>query len=285
MSVEKIAERWPHVDKKSLLDEFGKIKPMDNWLDYAGNKFSPDMKEADKIPLPKHIGEVSEKTLKEKFPDIDLNTVKNNTPDKWLDKSGKKINIKMDDIYLAVEESAESEPKYYSFKHASDELLEEMFECLDIKSTKDAAGKRIDYKLWKNKDKSNFELDPNSVFLSSWNDTYQVRPMLTGKEIEVMGPKRQKIKKDVTYQSNAKNKGELGTPLTAEMYRAREINEVHDKLAGWLPDFIIAYPRAFLTIALIPWILKNVFHMEKTPSSGANKVAEKTASPKKAGGV
>ena len=40
-------------------------------------------------------------------------------------------------------------------------------------------------------------------------------------------------------------------------------NEVHNKLGQWLPDIVIAYPRAVATIALLPYVLKNVFHLEK----------------------
>jgi len=58
--------------------------------------------------------------------------------------------------------------------------------------------------------------------------------------------------------------GALGTPITKEMAKEDKVNIVLDKLGGWLPDIVSAYPRATATIAIIPFVLKNVFGLEKT---------------------
>ena len=50
------------------------------------------------------------------------------------------------------------------------------------------------------------------------------------------------------------------------------------KIAQFIPDtLVLGIPKAMLTIALIPPILKYVFHMEKGKKKGAPQVAEVTS--------
>ena len=112
-------------------------------------------------------------------------------------------------------------------------------------------------------------------------------PLITGttrKDMvkEGLTKKKKEEIKYVTYQKNGKD-GELGTEITQEMVDKARASEVQDKLGGWLGDIVLAYPRATLTIVLIPFILKHILHVEKakkepkvaTPAKVENETSRK----------
>ena len=65
------------------------------------------------------------------------------------------------------------------------------------------------------------------------------------------------------------------------MVKHSAINAVRDKLGAWLPDIVVAYPRATATIAIIPFVLQNVLGLEKSkkPSKAPAVEAQKPAMP------
>lgn len=68
------------------------------------------------------------------------------------------------------------------------------------------------------------------------------------------------------------------TPITEEVELGIKKEQNMASFMNWIPDIILAPPRAALTIAMIPWLLKNVFGMEKT-KKGGDKKPETQATP------
>ena len=66
------------------------------------------------------------------------------------------------------------------------------------------------------------------------------------------------------------------TPITEELERSLNKENNTEQLMKWAPDILLAVPRSMLTVMCIPWIMKNVFNMEKKP---------KGANPKENGGA
>ena len=64
------------------------------------------------------------------------------------------------------------------------------------------------------------------------------------------------------YQRNGKD-GKLGTEISEAMLKADKENAGLMKSLTWLPDLAFRIPIAMATISLIPWLLKNLFHIEK----------------------
>jgi len=55
------------------------------------------------------------------------------------------------------------------------------------------------------------------------------------------------------------------TPITEELERSLNKENNTEQLMKWAPDILLAVPRSMLTVMCIPWIMKNVFNMEKKP--------------------
>ena len=269
MTPEKIKERWPHVDLASIKDEHGKIKAMSDWLDIKGRKFLPDLKDVIKIPLPKNIAEVSDDTMRTIIPQIDITSRKGaKSANELLDKSGKKLTIDavpLREIFVAVEEEGTKGVKYYPLEYVNEELLLEIMPDVNPKSIKGADGKRLHPKDWKGLQGEKYNYDMDSLFFSNWNDTNTGTLLITG-DTRVNGKLRNGADdiKDITYLKNNRDGERIGTAITQEMVEADYTNSIIDKFGGWFGDLLIAYPRATATIAVLPFILKNVFHIEKT---------------------
>ena len=257
----KLQEMWPHLDIESTKGADGIRKPVEDWLDTQKHKFIPDIKDVRKVPLPKHISEISEETLKNKIKDLDVSKIKNKSVNEWVTTDGKKINFKFEDIFVAVQEDGKKNAKYYQLMHMDEKLLQEIYPDLDMKSVKINDIKRNHPDLWKNTKGEDFKFDYDSVFISDWNETDKAITFITGKT-------RQEGKevKDICYQknNNIDDIWDKGTEITAEMVESNYVNTVLDKLGGWLPDIVVAYPRATATIAVIPFVLKNVLGIEKS---------------------
>ncbi len=256
----KLVRMWPHLDTASIKDANGKRLPMDKWLDKAGNRFIPDIKDVHKVPLPKHISEISEKTLLERIPDLDTSKIKTLSPNEWVTKNGEKVKFDLKDIFIAVKDSESKKVQYFPLKHVTEDVLKEVYPELDVASIKAANGERLHPDKWLKKDGKAFNFDNNNIFISDWAETDKGIILVTGL-------KRKHIDgsiKDVCYQKNNKDEFSLGTPIDEEMVKADSVNTVLNKLGGWLPDLVVTYPRATATIAIIPFILKSVFGIEKS---------------------
>lgn len=257
-NIDKLKERLPHIDEKTLLNADKTIKPLSEGKDYAGKKIIASMNDVQMIPLPKHIqSEACDDTLKELMPNIDLALSK--AQGKWVDKAGNELLPKIEDLYFVVEKADKKgnmEQHYFPYLTAQEDLLTDVFKGLKIDSIKDANGNRLHPTEWKFD--NDFKIGREHFFSSHWNDSgSSCIPLSTGFRKE--DGARQ------CFLNNAdKTPGALGTPITAEMAKADKVNNVLDKLGGWLPDIVSAYPRATATIAIIPFVLKNVFGLEKT---------------------
>ena len=267
-NLEKIKERLPHVDINTLKGANGKIKPLKEGADICGNKIITNMNEVQKIPLPKHIQtEASEATLKELMPTIDIALSKKTGS--WVDKSGKELLPQIEDLFFAAEKinaKGEVEHHFFPYLTADENVLKDVFKGLDLASIKDANGNRIHPTQWKfNND---FKIEKKHLFSSNWNDTENACIPLT------TGFREDGSKQCYLNNSNGK-KGALGTPVTIKMSEADKVNTVLDKIGGWMPDIVVAYPRATATIAIIPFVLKNVFGMEKSKKQPTLSVADR----------
>ncbi len=257
-----IKKRWPHVNLESIKNADGTIKPMSQWKDYMGNDFIRDIKDVKKVAKPKHISEVSEKTLKKFFPNLDVARNKNVSPNQWVKTDGNKASIDLQNVFIAVKDTEKNDVKYYPLKYVTEDILKEVYPDLDVASTKAANGERLHFNDWRKKDGTAFEFNMNNIFLSDWSESRIGIPFITGKTYKDSAGKI----KDICYQKNNKDGAMFtpGTEITPEMVAAAEINAVVDKFGGWLPDLVVSYPRATATIAIIPFVLKEVFGIEKT---------------------
>ena len=79
-------------------------------------------------------------------------------------------------------------------------------------------------------------------------------------------------------------------PITEEMEIGINKEQNIKSIVNWIPDILLAPPRAAVTIAFIPWLLKNVFGMEKNkkvaaPNQNNNQVATTTVNNNKIAGT
>ena len=92
---------------------------------------------------------------------------------------------------------------------------------------------------------------------------------------------KDKVEKYVSYQTNngIKDKSrvpdKLGSPVEQKYLDADLNNEISDKLLTWLPDIVTRPFVATATIALIPLVLKNIFHLEKVKNHNRQKILKK----------
>jgi hypothetical protein len=145
---------------------------------------------------------------------------------------------------------------------------------LNVKSVYDESGKVKDFREWKDIDGNQWKLDLDTAYVSSPLETADYRPRITGKK---RFDAKEGVYKFTTYQKNGVD-GKLGTEITSPMVEAEARNEGHTKLLTWLPDLAFRIPIAATTIALIPWILKSIFHIEKSKKNkNPEKIAEQQA--------
>ena len=143
---------------------------------------------------------------------------------------------------------------------------------LDIESVFD--GKVVkDFRQWKNKEGGRWEMDLDTVFGASPLETYE-------RELRSNGTLRYDAKEGIHKirgsQRNGVNKGR-GTEISDEMIKADKESEALKKSLTWIPDLIFRIPIAMTTVAMIPWILKTVFGIEKQkpqPKVAENKQQE-----------
>lgn len=265
---EILEKRFPNLKLDSIWKDKAKglRKPMDEWIDIYGNKFSDEFKNVVKVARPKPISTVSEKTLQSLGLDVDLAAMKGKPVSEWVDKKGNKIHLNLKDMFIAVEEEGMGQ-NFFSLQHIDKNFLKEVFPDLALESI-EKEGKRLHSDLWKKVDGTPFDLDMNKVQVSSYIETADAVPLYTGlKRTEKEGGKS--VEKYLAYQSNAKGNENgtvpeyLGSPVLQEYLDNAHLNEITDKLLGWMPDIITRPVVASATIALIPLILKKAFNLEK----------------------
>ena len=270
-----MARRWPHLDLKSIKDATGKIMPMKediidasgkkigekiNWKDKTGRAFSTDFKNVRKIAKPKHISEVSTETLNKYFKDLDQSTISDINNLKT--KDGKKAVMNIEDMYIRVKEEG-GKAKFFPLEHVEEDILKDIYPDLEISSIGGKGASRLHPDNWRTKDGKKIDFTNDCIFISDYAESEDLIPLITGLTREEVKGGKKKIKY-VCFQNNASGEHDLGTPITREMVEADWANAVQDKIGGWLPESIIAAPRAWLTIAILPFILKYIFHIEKS---------------------
>ena len=302
---ETLKRLFPQLDLKSIVDKEGKrvepkIKEIINgkevekvlWKNVDGLGFEKEIKNCDMLPKMKQLAEISEESFSKILGvDVDWVAQKGKSFNDVLTKDGKKLYDKIDFSHLGInvsniEKSAklgkEVETKgQVLFKDMDREFLEELvskadegslLHGLDVKSVFEG-NKVKDFRQWKDASGKSWKLDLDSVSVSSPLETANYMPRTSGK---MRFDEKEGIHKFRTYQTNGID-GNLGTEITDEMLYAEKSNEALIKSLTWLPDLSFRVPIATGTIALIPWVLKSVFGIEKKkPVSQEQKVATET---------
>lgn len=277
MSETLLKRKYPNLNIDSIWTDASKKvrKPVSEWTDILGNKFSKEYKDVMKVAQPKHISEISEATLKELGADVDVNAMKGKPISEWTDRNGKKLYFELKDMFIAVKEEGmggslkdNKDTNFFSLAHIDKDFLKEVMPKLDINSI-EKDGKRLHTDMWKNVDGTPFKLDMDMVHLSSYRETAHATPLYTGKKrVETKGGRT--TEKYISYQNNVKLEDstkvpeKIGSAVEQEYLKADKINGISNKTFGWLPDILTRIPVAAGTIYLIPFVLKNVFHLEKS---------------------
>ena len=277
MSENLLKRKYPNLNIESIWADAAKTvrKPVSEWTDVLGNKFSKEYKDVTKVARPKHISEISEATLKEFGANVDTKAMQGKPISEWTDRNGKKLHFELKDMFIAVKEDGmggslknDKDTNFFSLAHIDKDFLKEIMPNLDIKSI-EKDGKRLHTDMWKNVDGTPFKLDMDIIHLSSYRETAHSTPLYTGKKrIETKGGKT--TEKYVSYQNNVKLEDstkvpeKLGSAVEQNYLQADKVNSISNKTFGWLPDILTRIPVAAGTIYLIPFILKNVFHLEKS---------------------
>lgn len=262
---------YPHVNEKSIINKDGLRKEIKEWVDTSGNKFTSDIKDVAKLPDFKHLGDVSAQTFKEVLKvDADWAAQKGKSFNDVVLKDGRQLYdaIDMSRLGFVVKENGINDAQIL-FKDIDKEYLEKVindaknsgskWSDLDINSVFD--GKNVvDFRNWKDMSGKQWKLDLDEIYVSSPFETANYKPRISGKK---RFDAKDKEFKFTTYQKNGIN-DKLGTEITNEMVEAESANEGLFKLITWLPDLAFRVPIAATTIALIPWILKHAFHLEKS---------------------
>lgn len=279
-SAEKIKKIFPHVDVESIWQDKAKklIKPMKEWKTIDNLQFK-DLSNIDMLTEFKQMADLSELTYKEILKlNVDWAAHKGKSFNDVVTKDGKKIYdvIDMSKLGIKVKEDGMKEAQILLQDIDKDFLAGVIKDAkgtnwgrLDINSVyKDAEGKVVnDFRLWKDVDGKQWKLDLDEIYVCSPVEEISHLPRISGK-------KRYDVKDDevkyITYLDNGKD-GKRGTEVTEEFVEAALRNETLFRMMTWAPDILTRVPVAATTIALIPWVLKKVFGIEK----GAKKQAVK----------
>lgn len=269
---------YPHLDLKSIVDGNGKRKPVNQWLDTSKNIFNKDFKNVDKLPEFKQFADVSKETFKDILKvDVDWLSQKGKSFNDVVTKDGKLLYDALDSsrVGIVVKDEGMGNAQIL-LKDLNKDYLQKIINnsksCnnewgkLDIESVYDKDGNVLDFRKWKDIKGNKWKLDLDTVSVSSELETANYRPRITG---EKRFDDKDKEYKFVAYLKNGVD-GKIGTRIDEKMALAEKRNEAHNKLLTWIPDFAFRIPIAVSTIALIPWVLKNVFKIEKSSKTNAN---------------
>lgn len=266
---ESIKELYPWVEEASIKAQDNLLKPMGEWKNIDGLKFISDIKNCDMLPDFKRLSDVSKETFEKILKlDIDYAAQKGKSFNEVVTKNGKTLyeSIAFDKLGIKVKEEGFKDSQIL-LKDLDKEYLEKIIADskgmsewgnLDINSVFDSNGIK-DFRSWKNVEGKQWKLDLDSIFVSSELETANYKPRISGKK---RFDKKDQEWKFVAYQQNGVD-GKLGSEITNQMVEAEANNAVLMKCLTWLPDLSFRVPVAVGTIALIPWVLKNVFHIEK----------------------
>lgn len=275
MEADVIKRLYPHVDVKTITDSAGKKLEKKFWKDYLGNDFIDDIKLADQIPMFTQLANASEKTFRKILNvDVDWQKFKGASFNDVLLKDGRSLYdaIDMKHLGVIVEEEGFGKTqillKDFDYEYL-DKLIKDSKDNnwgkLDINSIYTSEDHNLikDFREWKTKDGKQWKLDLDEVFVSSKYETLDTIPRRTGAK---RFDKKDKEYKHLAYLPNGRD-GRLGTPIDNRMVEADACNEGQMKVIEWLPDLAFRIPIASTTIAMIPWVLKHVFHLEKHKKS------------------
>ncbi len=280
---EALERLYPQLNLESIVDKTtGKRKEVKEWLDKTGNKFSTEIKDVEKLPKFRSLSKVSEVTFSKILKaDVDWAAQKGKSFNDVTLKDGRKLYdaVDMNNLGIVVDEEGINTAQIL-LRDLDKEYLADLIKDsegnawgrLDIKSVYDKNSNVKDFRQWKDIKGKEWKLDLDNVFVSSPLETADYRPRITGKK---RFDKKDQVYKFTTYQKNGVNGG-LGTEITNKMVEAEARNEGHTKLLTWLPDLAFRIPIAATTIALIPWILRSVFHIEKTKKNKKSEPAVQT---------
>lgn len=291
---ENLKTMRPDIDLKTVFNEAtGKVNKKDLWKTVDGRKIPNSMKDVLTVARPTHYTECSAETFKDFGIDVDLSSQKDKPLFDWVTKDGKKVveTLRDRDMFIAIKEEGmggsikeAKDTNFFSLKHIDKDFLKKVFPKIDLKSI-EKDGKRIHPKEWKNTDGSKWlnKETAENLHLPSFRETVESTPVYTG------GRRPGDDKKYASYLDNIENyrlgdvPDELGTVITKEYLEADKLVETKKKLTTWLPDILTRPFVAAGTIALIPFILKVVFGMEKkSKNANAQKPAVQEAPVTKA---
>ena len=281
MSEEFLSKYFPHLDLKSIYSDSAKKvrKPVKEWLDKTGREFSTEYKDVQKIPTTKQLADVSKETFEKVLglKNIDFEAQKGKSFNEIVTSDGKKLRDVIDAKMLTITVEQEGiKPTHILIRDLDRGFAEQLIKDskgtnsnwakLDINSMYDANGKVKDFREWKQiKEEGetvakDWILDLDTVGVSSALETADYIPRVSGK---IRFDKKEQVNKFVTYQKNGVE-DDLGTAIDEKMIDASNTLEILEKNLTWIPDIVTRPFVAAGTIALIPWMLKNVFHIEKS---------------------
>jgi len=264
---------YPQLDSGSIGPQNAR-KAIKEWKNKDGLPFCDEIKKVDLLPEFQQLADVSEKTFEKvlKITNVDWASQKGKSFNDVVLKDGKKLydEIDMSKLGIKVKEDGignaqilfnDIKKDYFEkvIKDSSDDKTS-MFYDLDIESVFDGDTIR-DFRKWK-------KLSNGKQFILDLDRTYVASPFetLSTYKTRISGEKRydakEKVYKFRSYQVNGQNH-RLGTEISDAMLKAEDNNEVLNKALTWGPDLVFRIPIAMTTVALIPWILKKGFGLEK----------------------
>ena len=278
-----IERLYPQLKKGNIKNADGTIKEVKEWVDYAGNKFSNEYKDVAKLPDFKQLADVSEQTFKNVLKvDVDWASQKGKSFNDVVLKDGSKFYDKIDMSRLGFVVKDGKEKAQILFKDLDKDYFEKVIKDakeanskwgnLDINTVFDKNFVVQDFRNWKDVNGKQWKLDLDETYVASAFETANFQPRISGKR---QTDPIEKIEKFVKYQKNGVE-DKLGTEINTDMLAAANKNEGHIKFLTWLPDLALRVPIAVSTIALIPLVLKHVFHLEKSSAKKAKAEMDKT---------
>ncbi len=277
-----IRRLYPQLKEGNIKNADGTMKDVDDWVDYAGNKFLNEFKDVAKLPNFKQLADVSEQTFKNVLKvDVDWASQKGKSFNDVVLKDGSKFYDKIDMSRLGFVVKDGKEKAQILFKDLDKDYLEKLIKDakeanskwgnLDINSVFDKNFVVQDFRNWKDVNGKQWKLDLDETYVASAFETANFQPRISGKR---QTDPIEKIEKFVKYQKNGVE-DKLGTEINTDMLAAANKNEGHIKFLTWLPDLALRVPIAVSTIALIPLVLKHVFHLEKSSAKKAKAEMDK----------
>ena len=278
-----IRRLYPQLKEGNIKNADGTIKEVKEWVDYAGNKFSNEYKDVAKLPDFKQLADVSEQTFKNVLKvDVDWASQKGKSFNDVVLKDGSKFYDKIDMSRLGFVVKDGKEKAQILFKDLDKDYFEKVIKDakeanskwgnLDINTVFNKNFVVQDFRNWKDVNGKQWKLDLDETYVASAFETANFQPRISGKR---QTDPIEKIEKFVKYQKNGVE-DKLGTEINTDMLAAANKNEGHIKFLTWLPDLALRVPIAVSTIALIPLVLKHVFHLEKSSVKKAKAEMDKT---------